>query len=108
MRRPLRRRKRTLSPELATSEKCQRRKSSRSFWQLSFWSGVVAIDFNDRAISQFINAKSMRRWRRCSRKANPEALDKAGNAAHVHVERVARAERREPLRIRGAADQLRS
>src|SRR5579863_4557948 len=47
------------------------------------------------------------RWR-SSRKANPETLDKARNAAHVHVERVACAERRELLRIRGAVDQLRS
>src|SRR5579859_479288 len=48
----------------------------------------------------------MRRLRRTSRKANPEALDKAGNAAHVHVERIAFAQRCEPLRIRGSTDQL--
>jgi hypothetical protein len=47
---------------------------------------------------------SMRPWERRSRKANPEPLDEAGNAAHVHVKRVARAKRREPLRIRRAAD----
>src|SRR5579863_6352958 len=47
----------------------------------------------------------MRRWR-TSREANPEAFDKAGNAAHVHVEFIARAQPREPLRIRRAAGQF--
>ena len=46
-------------------------------------------------------SSSMRHRRRSSRKANSEALDKARNAAHVHVELIACAERREPLRIGG-------
>ena len=40
--------------------------------------------------------------------ANSEALDKTRNAAHVHVEHVARAERRERLRIGRPVGQLRS
>ena len=46
----------------------------------------------------------MRPGERRSRKANSESLDEAGNAAHVHIKRVARAKRCEPLRIRRAAD----
>jgi hypothetical protein len=81
--------------------KSARSGSRRAFLAAKLLVGRRRDDFNDRATLPVMSAKSMRGWRPCSRKANPEAFDKARNAAHVHVERVARAERREPLRIRG-------
>lgn len=57
-------------------------------------------------MSSWRRALGMRPRRRCPRKANPEALNKAGYAAHVHVERIAGPQGGESLRIGGAAGQF--
>lgn len=73
-------------------------------------SGAICCEGPNAEVATLLhkNQSSMRPRERRSRKANSESLDEAGDAAHVHIKRVARAKRREPLLIRRAADQFRS
>src|SRR5579863_10296631 len=59
------------------------------------------------SVSCWTASSSMRSWRP-AREANLEAFDNFGNAAHIHVERVARAERDEALLVGRAAGQHRA